>query len=85
MSEAPAAPGARETYSWTGTDRHGQAHAGRTGLPPAQIARITGNHYRQGGQSLRVARGWALPNTDTGDLCAAIEPETGCPGVGAGS
>jgi hypothetical protein len=77
VSEASAAPGEWETYSWTGTDRHGQAHAGRTGLPLAQIARITGNYYRQGWQSLRVARGWALPDTDTGDLVAAIEPETG--------
>jgi hypothetical protein len=68
-----------ETYSWAGTDANGIAHAGRTGVPLAQIALTTEHHYRQGWRSLRVARGWDLPDADAADLVAAIgpDPETG--------
>jgi hypothetical protein len=63
-----------ETYSWTGTDAKGVAHAGRTGSTAAQIAVITENYYRKGWRSLRVARGWDLPDPDSPDLVAAIGP-----------
>jgi hypothetical protein len=63
-----------ETYSWAGTDAKGVAHAGRTGVPLAQIALTAEHHYRQGWRSLRVARGWVLPDAGTPDLVAAIGP-----------
>lgn len=68
-----------ETFSWTGTDRKGIAHGGRTGLPLEAIARITENYYRKGWRSLRVARGWDMPDGGTADLAAAIgpHPDTG--------
>jgi hypothetical protein len=80
MAETPAAPaGPFETCSWAGTDAKGVAHTGRTGLTLAQIAQVTENYYRKGWQSLRVFRGWDVPDADTPDLVAMIgpHPETG--------
>jgi hypothetical protein len=74
MTTTPDSPAGEpfETYSWAGTDKKGVAHTGRTGLTPAQIARVTQHYYRKGWRSLRVVRGWDLPGS--ADLVAAIEP-----------
>jgi hypothetical protein len=75
---APDRPAATsETYSWAGTDAKGIAHIGRTGYTATQIAVITENYYRKGWRSLRVARGWDLPDAGTADLVAAIGPHPG--------
>jgi hypothetical protein len=66
-----------ETYSWAGVDEHGVAHAGRTGRTIDEIARATEHYYRQGWQSLRVARGWDLPDDPESDLVAQIGPDHG--------
>jgi hypothetical protein len=70
-------PAAFETYSWSGTDAKGVAHMGRTGFTLAQIAQVTENYYRQGWQSLRVARSWEVPDAGTPDLVAMIGPHPG--------
>jgi len=74
-TETPAA--GYETYSWSGIDAKGVAHAGRTGAPLAQIALTVEHHYKQGWRSLRVARGWDLPDAGTPGLVAAIGPHPG--------
>jgi hypothetical protein len=79
MTTTTDTPAPFETYSWSGTDVEGVAHMGRTGFTPAQIAQVTENYYRQGWQSLRVARGWDVPDAGTPGLVAMIgpHPDTG--------
>jgi hypothetical protein len=79
-TETPAAPAQPfETYSWSGTDAKGAAHMGRTGFTLAQIAQVAENYYRKGWRSLRVSRGWDVPDAGTPDLVAMIgpHPDTG--------
>ena len=66
-----------ETFSWAGVDAKGVAHMGRTGFTLAEIAAVTEHYHRKGWRSLRVARGWDLPDAGTPDLVAAIGPHPG--------
>jgi hypothetical protein len=69
---------AARTYTWRGTDRQGVARAGRTSLPPQEMAAKTEICYQRGWRELKVAEG-CDPPSQAQHLAAAIEthPDTG--------